>query len=683
MNLQAVAEARESDALEASVAGIFGETGALAANRPGFSQRESQRELAIAVARAIQTDGCLIAEAGTGTGKTFSYLVPVLLSGRKVIVSTGTRQLQDQLFQRDLVELRGWLGVGIEIAILKGRANYVCPFHLQRNRADGRFADRSIPAKLRQIEQFARTDPVGDKAACGHLAEDDPAWQLATSTRDNCLGQDCPELRQCPLMRARQRAQKADLLVINHHLFCADMALKDESIGDFLPEAQVFVFDEAHQLPDTATDFFGESLSTRQLVELARDTLKAGLLDAADGADWRALSGSIEQEARALRLVFGRDATRHGHEQLRELRAEDGSDLAGVVARIAARMDVAAQTLAAQQERSAEIERCAVRAGEMAARARRWITQFEAIGSAPASTPPDSPAVVWAQVSAHHAALRLTPLSVARYFAQQRTRLGGAWIFVSATLAVDGALGHFAASVGLPQATQLVLPSPFDYQRQSALWLADAVGPPSAPDFPERIARRVWPLIRSNRGRAFVLCTTLRAVRMIGQTLRECAGAAPDPIEVLVQTEASRTELLERFRRAQHDGAGAVLVGAASFWEGVDVAGDGLSLVVIDKLPFAPPDDPVVAARSKAIEAGGGNAFADLSLPTAALALKQGAGRLIRSERDRGLLVIGDERMRTKGYGRRLLASLPPYRRVASLEDATAFLPAPSPRVPT
>jgi ATP-dependent DNA helicase DinG len=592
--------------------------------------------------------------------------VPALLARKRVLIATGTRQLQDQLFQRDIGLVRQALGIDVTAAVLKGRANYVCPLHLKRNLTDGRFRDRSTPGKLRIIERFARTDQTGDRAACSDLSEDDPVWTLATSTKDNCLGQECPEVRQCPLMKARQKAQRADVLVVNHHLFCADLALKEEAIGDFLPRADVFIFDEAHQLPDIATEFFGESVSTRQLVELGRDCLRAGLTDAAGAADWRELAGSIEMAARRVRLALPEQSVRLGADQLLALAPGPDGDLPQAVRSTTSALNAAAATLQSQQERSIDLARCALRAQEMAARSEEWLGQLDAAGrpDGPAATP----SIIWAQTTPNHAALKSTPLSVAQRLAEQRQLLGGSWVFVSATLAVGGSLGHFARAVGMPEADQAILPSPFDYQRQAGLWVADKIGTVSAPDFPNRVARRIWPLIEKNGGRAFVLCTTLRAVRIIADELLSLAGSK---LLVLTQGDAPRHELLQRFRNA----SAAVLVGAAGFWEGVDVVGDQLSLVVIDKLPFAPPDDPVVRARSRAIEAAGGNSFGELSLPAAAMALKQGAGRLIRSERDRGLLVICDERLGSRSYGRQLLASIPPFRRVESVDDAMGCLP--------
>ena len=655
-----------ASALQAATVDAFEPAGTLAAARPDYQRRDAQAELALRIAIAIDREGSLLAEAGTGIGKTFAYLVPALLARRRVLIATGTRQLQDQLFQRDIDVVRNALGVDVSTAVLKGRANYVCPLHLERNLADGRFRDRTAPAKLRIIDRFASTDPVGDRAGCTGLSEDDPVWALATSTKDNCLGQECSELRRCPLMKARQKAQRADVLVVNHHLFCADLALKEDAIGDFLPKADIFIFDEAHQLPDIATDFFGESVSTRQLVDLRRDCLRAGLTDAADAADWRALAGSIDLAAKRLRLALPEQSVRLGAEQLLDLPPGPDGDLHEAVQSVSAALLAAATLLKGQQERSLDLARCAVRAEELAMRSADWLAQLDAAGQTEAGAATSS--IIWAQTTPNHAALRSTPLSVAQRLSEQRQLLGGSWIFVSATLAVGGSLAHFAKAVGMPDAEQAVLPSPFDYPRQAGLWVADQVGTASAPDFPNRVARRIWPLIERNGGRAFVLCTTLRAMRIIADELLPLAGSK---LLVLTQGDAPRHELLQRFRAA----SAAVLVGAAGFWEGVDVVGDQLSLVVIDKLPFAPPDDPVLRARSRAIEAAGGNPFGELSLPAAAMALKQGAGRLIRSEQDRGLLVICDERLGNRSYGRQLLASIPPFRRVDSVDAAMACLP--------
>ncbi len=401
--------------LQAATVAAFGTAGCLAAARPEYQRREAQAELALRIAAAIDAGGSLLAEAGTGIGKTFAYLVPALLARRRVLIATGTRQLQDQLFQRDVEVVRRALGVDASVAILKGRANYVCPLHLKRNLTDGRFRDRDAPAKLRIIERFAATDTSGDRAGCTALSEDDPVWMLATSTKDNCLGQDCPELRQCPLMKARQKAQRADLLVINHHLFCADLALKEDAIGDFLPRADIFIFDEAHQLPDIATEFFGESVSTRQLVELGRDSLRAGLTDAPGAADWRAVAAGLETAARRLRLALPEQAVRLGAEQLTSLPPGPDGSLEEALQSLTGSLDAAAAALRSQEERSPDIARCALRSEELAIRAAQWWSQLQA-----AAQPQELGAAAVDHLGADHAIT--TPRS-----SRRRCRSRSAW----------------------------------------------------------------------------------------------------------------------------------------------------------------------------------------------------------------------------------------------------------------
>jgi len=679
--------------------------GPLASQLPGFRSREGQQGLAASVGQALHTRTALVAEAGTGTGKTFAYLVPLLLSGRRALVSTGTRHLQDQLHGRDLPAVRAALGAGVRCALLKGRANYVCHHHLARQMSDGRFSDPTAPGKLRTIHRFAQVSQTGDRAECDALAEDDPIWIQATSTRENCLGQECPEVKRCFVLRARREALVADVVVVNHHLFCADLALRDESMGELLPNVDAVIFDEAHQLPEAASEFFGESVSSRQLIDLARDLVRAGLTQAPDGADWRALADRLDRAGRELRLVFesgagpagaggmGRSgrglasapraqaARRFSREQLVELSAlEDtvdalSADLVSIVA-----------IVAANAGRGPELDRCGVRATELLERLQRWwsaladvppsvpldvLSEVLSEGSAGAASDPVGASVVWAETSAQHVVLRRTPLSVADAFGRHRAGPSRAWVFLSATLSIGTDFSHFTDALGLQDARCERWDSPFDFARQSALWIPRGLGAPTAAGFAEQLAREVWPLIRANRGRAFVLCTSLRAMRDMAQALRTLDAVHPQGIDWLVQGEAAKPALLARFRSAP----AAVLVGSAGFWEGVDVVGDALSLVIIDKLPFAPPDDPVVQARGEALRRAGGDPFSQYQLPQAALALKQGAGRLIRSESDRGVLVLGDERLVTRGYGRRLLASLPPFKRVATRDEAQGFLP--------
>jgi len=657
-------------ALSRSVDEAFASDGPLAQGHPGFVVRRGQRELAVAIARTIEESGRLVAEAGTGTGKTFAYLVPALLAGARVLVSTGTRNLQDQLFHRDLPEVLRLLGVHADVALLKGRANYVCRHHLRRNLADGRFGRREDIAELRRIERFAAVSESGDRSSLPGVAEDAPAWAMATSTRENCLGQDCEDYGRCFVMRARQAAQRADVIVVNHHLFCADLALRDEGIADLLPTTDALIFDEAHQLPDVATQFFGAAVSTRRLVEFARDMLRAGLAEARDAADWSARAHAIEQAVRELRLAAGAPG------RLDARAARERAGLLDAVDACRGALASAGAALEQSAERGRELARCAQRLAELAALLEGWLDAARP-GEVPAGggehdAPADGAAaiVVWVEVHATGVTLHATPLSVAGTFRRHFEGRPRAWVFVSATLAVGGGFAHFAGAVGIEGERSLIWESPFDYASQALLYVPQGIGEPSGADFAERVFRATWPLVRANGGRAFVLCTTLRMVEQLGARFAAAIAEQPCAIGLLLQGSAPRAELLERFRAHP----APLLVGSASFWEGVDVPGQQLSLVVIDKLPFAPPDDPVLSARIEAARRAGEQPFRTLQLPAAAMALKQGAGRLIRSERDRGLLVVCDRRLAEKSYGAVLVRSLPPYRRTRSLEEALAFV---------
>lgn len=640
--------------------------GALARAHPGFVVRGGQLEMAEAIARAIETSGALIAEAGTGTGKTYAYLVPALAAGVRVLIATGTRTLQDQLFGRDLPEVRNALGVAARTALLKGRANYVCHYHLARSLLDGRFARREDIADLRRIERYAAVSQGGDRSGLSALSEDAPAWLLATSTRENCLGQDCPDHGRCFVFRARQEAMQSDIVVVNHHLFCADLALRDEGVSELLPTCGALVFDEAHQLPDIATQFFGSSVSARQLLEFGRDALRAGMAEARDAGDWIQLGARMEAAVRELRLAAGAPA-RLDRQALRG-RAE----LLEALQRAVSAVESLGNRLDAAAVRGKELARCALRAAELRERIDQWRCSLTDEAE---STSEDR--IVWADVAPNGLTLHATPMSIAGVFARHRQARPRAWIFLSATLAVGGRLDHFASTIGMEDAQLHVWPSPFDFAQQALLYVPTDVGLPSATGFAERLVSAVWPLIVANRGRAFLLCTTLRmvdrAAELIEERLAEAdlePAAGVVPMLLLRQGQASRADLLERFRAHP----APILIGSASFWEGVDVPGDQLSLVIIDKLPFAPPDDPIVQARSRLLRAHGHDPFRAMHLPAAAMVLKQGAGRLIRSERDRGVLVVGDARLAERNYGRALLRSLPPFRRTRDPGQALAFI---------
>jgi ATP-dependent DNA helicase DinG len=627
----------------------FAAGGALASRISGFKVRPQQLELAEAIHGAIERTEVLIAEAGTGTGKTFAYLVPALLAGGKVIISTGTKTLQDQLFDRDLPAVREALASGASAALLKGRANYVCLYRLRRAGADeARYVTRDEGAQLRRIERFAAVSTTGDRADLADVPEDAPVWVHATSTRENCLGQECPDYRDCFVMRARRNALAADVVVVNHHLFFADVVLRDEGIAELLPACNTLIFDEAHQLPATARAFFGERVSTSQLIEIARDARVE--LRAAGGAspELDALASRLDKSSRDLRLALGEAAVRLAWNQALGL-----PGFADALQKVGDSLEIFWKQIAEQAERSEGLGSCARRAGE----ARAILSKLREGDS--------RTEVRWVETLAHAALLHVTPLSSAELFRRQMDDHPRSWIFTSATLAVGEDFNHFRRELGLPEAEARRWTSPFDFPSQALLYIPKGLpADPNDPAFTEAVVNAALPVLRASGGRAFMLFTTLRALRRAHEMLRDRIG-----FPLLVQGTGSRSELLSRFRTLGN----AVLLGSQSFWEGVDVRGEALSLVVIDKLPFAPPDDPVLAARIDGMRAEGGNPFMELQLPQAVLQLKQGAGRLIRDETDRGVLMLCDPRLVSKPYGRRIIQSLPPMKLSRVLADVEGF----------
>ena len=667
------------------------EGGDLAGNIPAFAPRAAQQDLADAIAHAFETRGVLLAEAGTGTGKTFAYLVPAILSGQKTIVSTGTRALQDQLYHRDLPRVRNALGIGLKTALLKGRANYLCHYRLELAKGEGRFASREMAAQFQRIVAWAGRTRMGDLAELETLPDDSPLVLQVTSTADNCLGSECPFFSDCFVVQARQRAQAADLVVVNHHLLLADLALKQEGFGEILPGAQAFVVDEAHQLPELAAQFFGEALSARPLVELARDALAECKQVPSALAVLQDPARALEQAVRGLRASMDELPVRG----TRRRASEDPVAEAGLDALLAA-LRVLHAALLPLREAAPGFDSCTARAKEFEQRLQRWRDGIDvpsdedgetdlpadaldavpspagAVDTAPPAADPDdrgpltagdAPSVLWYELTARGFRLSRTPLDVAGPLAQHRARSHAAWIFTSATLAIGGRFEHFAVKLGLHNPVTLLAPSPFDWARQALCYLPPGLPEPSARHYTESIVSVIRPVLEASGGRAFVLFASHRALREVAELLRD------GPWPLFVQGEAPRSMLLERFRASGN----GVLLGAASFREGVDVAGDTLSVVVIDKLPFGAPDDPVFEARLEAIRRGGGNPFRDEQLPQAVIALKQGAGRLIRSEADRGVLVLCDPRLVSKSYGKVFLESLPPLPRTRNIADVQAF----------
>ena len=659
-----------STPLAQAVQSTFAPGGPLAQAAEGFVARDGQTQLAQAVARTIGQGGVLVAEAATGVGKTFAYLVPALLSGERVLVSTATKTLQDQLFGRDLPRLARALGVPARMALLKGRSSYLC---LHRLEFAGESSDlRMTGARhaLSKIERWSKTTRTGDLAELPGLDERSPVIPLVTSTRENCLGADCPKFRACHVNLARREAMAADVVVINHHLFFADLAIRESGMAELLPTVRVAIFDEAHQLNETGIQFLGQQLATGQLLDFARDVLGAGLQQARGLCDWTQLASGVEMAARDLRMAVGQV---RGASRLRwTAEAPDGVEAVAwqaSLARLHTALTDAAAALDTVSELAPDFVRLHERARLLAGRTQRF------------AAPCDVALVRWADVSQ---SLRLveSPLDIADTV---RTRLlaapegegpARAWVFVSATLGDDARLSWFTQPCGLQDAEVLRIGSPFDYARQAALYVPTHIARPADPAHSADVARLAGDAAARLGGRTMVLTTTLRALRRIGDALAERFPVSSG-IEVLVQGALPKRVLMDRFRAGNAGGQrGCVLVASASFWEGVDMPGDALQLVIIDKLPFPPPGDPLVEARCRRIESEGRSAFADYSVPEAAVALKQGAGRLIRRETDTGLLVICDTRLTQMGYGRRLLAALPPMRRITNPAEFDAALAA-------
>ncbi len=631
---------------------IFSEKGPLAEGIPGYRTRQQQLEMALAIETAIQENKQLVAEAGTGTGKTFAYLVPALLSGGKVIVSTGTKTLQDQLFHRDLPAVRDALKVPVTVEMLKGRANYVCHFHLERSANEGRFVSREDANYVHVIRNFVENSKTGDKAELIEVPENATIWPSVTSTRDNCMGQECNFYKDCFVMDARKRALAADVVVVNHHLFFADVMLRDEGVSELLPSANTVIFDEAHQLPEVAGLFFGEDVSTSQLLELARDAEAEYITTAKDCPALQEAANALEKSVRDFRLVFAYEGARMPVQKALALKNFDS-----VYSEMQSKLKALTNVLETQAPRDPALENCWQRGAGLMVQLQRWLAAENAN------------LVRWVEVFTQSVQLHATPLSVAEGFGKQLNASPRAWIFTSATLAVKSDFSHYIGQMGLSNANTGYWESPFDYGKQALFYVPENMPEPNSPGYSAAVAAVALPVIQASGGRAFVLCTSLRAMREIHALFKEAFEQNGIEFPLMMQGESSRSELLDRFRKRGN----AVLVGSQSFWEGVDVRGEALSCVIIDKLPFAPPDDPVLAARIDKMNEEGKNAFMEYQLPYAVITLKQGAGRLIRDEADSGVLMICDPRLISKPYGRRIWQSLPPFKRTRFLADVQAF----------
>lgn len=637
--------------------------GALAAVLDAFSPRPSQQALAAAVATAIVQGDVLMAEAGTGTGKTYAYLVPALLSRKRVIVSTGTRALQDQLFHRDLPRVQQALGVRPRSALLKGRGNYLCRYRLEQ----ALVAPQAGTAlnELAHVAAWAADSDDGDVAGLAHVSEDDELLPQITSTAENCLGSGCAFWGDCFVVRARQRAQAAEVVVVNHHLLLADLALKQDGFGEILPGAEVFIIDEAHQLPELAGLFFGEGFGSRPVATLIQDCLAEAELGIG-------LAASIEPAIQ--RLTGALDALRQAMTSLPQRGSQWRMMTVPAVADGFEMLELALQELLRAigevRECSAGLSACHARIEQLLATVQRWLDVPTSPGlfddALPSVTSGElsHQTVRWYELTPRGFRCQSTPMDVSEPLRTHRLASGAAWVFTSATLTVDGQFGHLAARLGVDDPASLSVPSPFNWPVQALCYLPQGLPDPASEAFVPSLMAVIRPVLQASGGRAFLLFASHRGLKQAAQ----CLAGSEWPL--FVQGSAPRGQLLEQFRASGN----GVLLGTASFREGVDVVGDALTVVVIDKLPFASPDDPVFEARLEAIERSGGNAFRQEQLPQAVIALKQGVGRLLRSETDRGVLVLGDRRLLQRSYGKVFFHSLPPFARTHALSDVQAFL---------
>ena len=646
-------------ALSEAVTAAFGRGGALAQADEGHVEREVQLRMALGVAQAIEERSALVVEAGTGVGKTFAYLVPTLLSGARALVSTATKSLQDQLFLRDIPRLREALKLPVTVALLKGRGSYLCLHRMNQARQSAELPDRWAVRTLAKVERWAQSTVSGDLAELEGLDERSSVIPLVTSSRENCLGAECPEFRQCHVVKARREAMVADVVVVNHHLFFADMALRDTGVAELLPSVEVALFDEAHQLTEAGVQFLGTTLGTAQVIDFARDMLGAGLQLARGLVPWQELAGACDRTARDLRIAAaGPLREQRGTLKLRWSERSEREEFIESLAALGQACDAAHAGLQLVVEMSPDFAKLAERSAQMS----QLASQF---GEAA-----ESGNVRWIDVSPHQARLVESPLDIRDALREQMAAAPKAWVFTSATLGDDERLSWFTESAGLSDARTLRLGSPFDYEAHARLYVPRAFPKPNEPGHPGAVAVLAARCARALGGRTFVLTTTLRALQSIGDALRAEFESNGDSIQVLMQGQIPKRQLMQQFLAQPR----SVLVGSQTFWEGIDVPGDALQCVLIDKLPFPPPNDPLVEARVKRLEEEGRNPFADYFVAEAAVSLKQGAGRLIRSETDRGLLVVCDPRMAGMNYGKRLREALPPMALVTTEAQALEWL---------
>ena len=632
---------------------FFSEKGELSQSIQDYRVRQEQVDISVLIDEAITNKKRLIVEAGTGIGKTFAYLVPAFLSGGKIIISTATKNLQDQLFTKDIPMIRDALNVPVTLAMLKGRSNYLCHLRLENAMIEGAFMTKEDVTYLHLVNQHAKHSMDGDRSELDTIPESSSIWPQVTSTKENCLGQDCSFYKECFVMNARKKALTADVTIVNHHLFFADLNMKEEGISELLPKATTVIFDEAHQIPDIASIFFGKNVSTAQISEIVQDGYQIYLKHMKDVSDFETILNDLEKANKDFRLVFPRESNRYPYQKISTFSRFDSA-----YENLIEKLKTLIQLLAHHKDRDTEIEKYFDSSNEIISNFDNWRDDK------------DNNSIKWVEVYSQSVQLNNTPLSIADMFAKHINNELTSWIFTSATLAVKNNFDHFKSQLGLTDADSVSKESPFNYAEKALLFVPKAMPDANHENFNFAVVNQIYPFIKASKGRAFILCTTLKSMREIYTLLQDKIETDQLDYPIYLQGDGSRNHLLNKFREHGH----AVLIGSLSFWEGVDVKGDALSLVVIDKLPFFSPEDPVLAARIDKINKSGKNAFMEYQLPNAVITLKQGAGRLIRDEFDKGVLVICDTRIIEKAYGKRMWQSLPPFARSRDDLEVIQFL---------
>jgi ATP-dependent DNA helicase DinG len=632
---------------ELDVAAVLGPDGVIGEFISDFESRASQLAMAELIAEAIALGESRVIEASTGIGKSFAYLVPAFLSNSRVVISTGTRNLQDQLFQKDIPLIRKAIISARKVALLKGRSNYCCPHRLNQHRRQDRFKSRDMAAIFSAISAWAAHTDSGDIGEFADIPENDSLWYYATSNADNCLGSECPEIDRCFVLKARKKAMDADIVVINHHLYFSDLALKQDGFGELLPNADVLIFDEAHQLPDIAGNFYGDQITLRQIDMLCREIVDAELSEAAESKVLRTMSDQLGKSAADFRLAL-RSFTQKGEWE----RIQHAPAVQQAVAGLRQAMQDLAQQLESMTGRGKELAVCFRRLQGLIAA----LDNFLGVNDNQVS---------WYELGERSFRLVHSPLEVAQPFREQ-LKLADfkSVIFTSATLSSQQSFRYYTERLGLGDIECANFESPFDYSQQALLYLPQNLPEPSDERYPMIFGELCRQLVEACEGHCFILFTSYRMLTWTAEYLR-----AHCKYPLLVQGELQRNELLQQFVRLENP----VLLGTSSFWEGVDVKGDQLRCVIIDKLPFKSPQDPVYRKRIQRVNQAGGNAFFEVQIPEATISLRQGVGRLIRDAGDRGIVALCDNRLNTKGYGRGMLDSLPPMRRSTDLEEVQAF----------